>query len=69
MIFQATVGEPESFDQIDISGNPNIQSKIHGGVNGDVATCAIVVNTLPQILRSTPGLKTMGDIPLVSFFS
>ena len=69
MIFQATVGEPESYDLIEITGNPNIHSKIQGGVNGDVATCAIVVNTLPQILRSTPGLKTMGDIPLVSFFS
>lgn len=68
MVFQATVGEPESYDLIEIAGNPNIHSKIQGGVNGDVATCAIVVNTLPQIIRSTPGLKTMGDIPLVSYF-
>ncbi len=67
--FKAAIGVPESFDEIQIKGNPNINSKINGGVNGDVATCAITINAIPQILRSTPGLKTMADIPLVAFFS
>ena len=68
LIFQAAVGEKKSYDEIIISGTPNIHSKISGGVNGDVATCAITLNTIPQILRATPGLKTMVDIPPVSFF-
>ena len=67
--FKAAIGIPESFDQICIEGEPAINSKIAGGVNGDVATCAIVINAIPQILRSTPGLKTMADLPLVAYFS
>jgi 4-hydroxy-tetrahydrodipicolinate reductase len=68
LIFQATVGEPESYDEVIIEGMPHIHSKIAGGVNGDVATCAITLNAIPQILRSTPGLKTMVDVPPVSYF-
>ncbi|MBI1226143.1 MAG: dihydrodipicolinate reductase [Bacteroidetes bacterium] len=68
LVFQATVGEKESYDEVVIEGTPSIRSKIAGGVNGDVATCAITLNTIPQLLRSTPGLKTMVDIPPVSFF-
>lgn len=68
LVFQATVGEPESYDEIIIEGNPGIRSRIEGGVNGDVATCAITLNAIPQVLRSKPGLMTMVDIPPVSFF-
>lgn len=69
LTFQATVGEPESYDEVIIHGTPHIHSKITGGVNGDIATCAITLNAIPQVLRSTPGLKTMVDIPPVSYFS
>ncbi|MDX1939552.1 MAG: hypothetical protein SFU99_03325 [Saprospiraceae bacterium] len=69
LVFQATVGEPESYDEIIIKGNPNIISRISGGVNGDVATCAIVLNAIPQVLRAKSGLQTMADIPLVAFFA
>ncbi len=69
LTFKAAIGIPESYDEVVITGTPNINSKIFGGINGDIATCAIVINALPQILRSTAGLKTMADIPLVSYFS
>jgi hypothetical protein len=69
MIFQATVGEKESYDEVIIKGTPNIKSKIAGGVNGDIATCAIVVNCCKGILKAPAGLRTMTDIPLVSYFS
>ncbi len=68
LVFQAAVGEPESFDEVKIEGTPDICSRITGGVNGDVATCAITLNAIPQVLRSSPGLKTMADVPLISFF-
>ncbi len=68
LIFQATVGEPVSYDEIFIKGEPNINSKIQGGVNGDIATAATILNVVPQLLNATPGLKTMGDIPITSFF-
>lgn len=68
LAFRASVGEPESYDLVEIDGNPKISSKIEGGVNGDVATCAITINAVKQILTAKPGLRTMSDISLVSFF-
>jgi 4-hydroxy-tetrahydrodipicolinate reductase len=68
LIFQASVGEPESFDEVIIEGTPNIHSKIAGGVNGDVATCAITLNAIPEVLRASAGLKTMVDVAPVSYF-
>lgn len=68
LVFRASVGEPASYDLVEIDGNPCISSKIDGGVNGDVATCAITINAVKQILTAKPGLRTMSDIPLVSFF-
>jgi len=67
--FRAAVGEPESYDQVHIDGEPPIQSRIAGGVNGDVATCAIALNTVRSILQASPGLKTMADIPPIAFFN
>jgi len=68
LVFQATVGEKESYDEIEIQGTPTIKSKIEGGVNGDIATCAITVNCTKSILKAVPGLRTMGDLPIPSFF-
>jgi 4-hydroxy-tetrahydrodipicolinate reductase len=62
--FRAAVGEPESFDRVEITGEPNISSTIAGGVNGDTATCAIVLNSIPAVLAAEPGLKTMVDLPI-----
>lgn len=67
--FRAAVGEPESYDEILITGTPNLHSKIHGGVNGDIATGAITINSIPRVLEARPGLRTMMDISPVSFFS
>lgn len=66
--FRAAVGEPESYDRVEIKGEPHISSTIKDGVNGDVATCAIVLNALQQIIKATPGLRTMADIPITAFF-
>ncbi len=67
--FKAAVGEPESYDQVHIDGEPGIKSRIAGGVNGDIATCAITLNAVRSILQAKPGLKTMGQIPPISFFN
>lgn len=68
LVFQATVGEPASYDEIFIKGEPDIHSRINGGINGDVATSAVIINTIGSLLRSKPGLQTMADLPLVSYF-
>ena len=74
--FRAAVGEPESYDQVRIEGEPAIQSRIADGVNGDIATCAITLNAVRSVLRKespglevSPGLETMGDILPVAFFT
>ena len=46
---------------------PAFKSKV-AGVHGDIATASIVVNSLPKILEVAPGLHTMRDMPLPSFF-
>jgi hypothetical protein len=66
--FKAAVGELESYDRVEIKGDPDISSTIKDGVNGDVATCAIVLNALNQIINAAPGLRTMKDIPITAFF-
>ena len=68
LIFRAAVGEPESYDEIRIDGTPNITSKIAGGVNGDVATCAITLNALRSVINAQPGLHTMATVPMVSYY-
>lgn len=66
--FRAAVGEKRSYDTIEINGMPDITSTIRGGVNGDVATCAITLNALRSVLKASPGLKSMLDIPVPGFF-
>jgi hypothetical protein len=65
---EAYLGAPESYDAVEITGSPALKMKIPGGVHGDIATTSIVVNSLPKILRATPGLHTMRDMAIPSFF-
>jgi 2,4-diaminopentanoate dehydrogenase len=62
--FRAAVGEPRSFDQVEIDAAPPILSTIEGGVNGDIATCAVVLNILPVVAAAPGGLHTMLDLPI-----
>lgn len=66
--FRAAVGEPSSYDSIEIKGTPNLTSRIEGGVNGDIATCAITVNAARAVLKAKPGLNTMLDLPVPGSF-
>jgi 4-hydroxy-tetrahydrodipicolinate reductase len=65
---EAYLGAPESYDAVTVEGNPTINSKITGGLHGDVATASITVNSIPKILRVAPGLRTMADMPIPSWF-
>jgi 2,4-diaminopentanoate dehydrogenase len=67
LIFRATVGEPNPRDRIIIEGSPHIELAIKDGINGDIATCAILVNAIPAVVRAAPGLRTMADIGIVPF--
>ena len=66
---EAYLGAPESFDAIDIVGSPMLSFRCATGVHGDIATASMVVNSIPKVLAATPGLHTMRDLALPSFFS
>jgi len=65
---EAYLGAPETYDSVDIEGAPPLSVKAPGGIHGDVATVSLVVNTIPKIIAAPPGLHTMRDLPLPSFF-
>jgi 4-hydroxy-tetrahydrodipicolinate reductase len=65
---EAYLGAPDAYDLIDIDGLPRMSVKIEGGIHGDVATTAIVINSIPKVLDAAPGLHTMRDMPLPSYF-
>ena len=65
---EAYLGSPETYDSVDIEGSPSLSMTIAGGIHGDVATASIIVNSIPKVLSATPGLHTMRDLPLPSFF-
>jgi 4-hydroxy-tetrahydrodipicolinate reductase len=60
------VNAPNPHDSILIDGVPPIDMTIRGGVHGDRATPAIVVNIIPKLKGLEPGLRTMLDLPPVS---
>jgi 2,4-diaminopentanoate dehydrogenase len=65
---EAYLGAPQSFDSVLIEGSPRIHSKIDGGVHGDIATASMVVNSIPAVVDAPPGLRTMRDLRLPSFY-
>jgi 4-hydroxy-tetrahydrodipicolinate reductase len=64
--FQASLKPPEAFDQVLINGSPPVDLMIRGGVHGDLATAAVVVNMIPKVAAAKPGLVTMADLPIPS---
>lgn len=65
---EAYLGAPESYDAVKVSGSPNLDMKIAGGVHGDVATASITVNSIPKVLHAPAGLQTMRSMVLPSYF-
>ncbi len=49
-------------DRIEISGEPPIHQVIEGGVNGDIATAAVISNLVRAVEEARPGLITMADL-------
>ena len=66
---EAYLGAPESYDAVRIEGSPSMYSKVEGGIPGDITTAAVTVNTLPRALAAPPGLQTMRDLPIPSWWS
>jgi len=64
--FQAYIGAEEEYDAITIIGVPNIKQKIQPCVHGDIGTVAMIVNSIPKVIKAPAGLLTMKDLPIPS---
>jgi len=64
----AYLGAPDSYELVVIEGSPRIESRIDRGVHGDIATVAMVVNSIPAVIAAAPGFRTMRDMRLPSFY-
>jgi 4-hydroxy-tetrahydrodipicolinate reductase len=62
------VGAPDPQDTVEIDGEPPVRMTVAGGLHGDIATAAIVVNAIPSAVRAGAGLASMADAPLVHFW-
>jgi len=58
---------PNPHDACQIEGEPSLHLKLDGGVAGDAATVASLVNAGPRALKAPPGLLLMTDISVPSF--
>ncbi len=63
---QMSTGAEHPRDEIEIAGTPDVQLMIEGGVQGDQATAAVIVNAVPRVVEHDPGLVTMLDLPPVT---
>jgi 4-hydroxy-tetrahydrodipicolinate reductase len=60
---QMYVGAPDPRDEIFLAGDPPLHLLFEGGIFGDSATAAILVNSARQVVEAPPGLLTILDLP------
>ncbi len=56
--------EDVAADRVIVRGVPDVEMEIKGGVHGDRATAAMVVNSIPRITQTRCGVLTMDDIAI-----
>ncbi len=62
---QAYVGAESPRDHVLVDGDPPVDATVTGGLSSEASTAAILVNSLPRVLASPPGLLSVKDLPLV----
>jgi hypothetical protein len=67
LVFIAALDAGEDGDTVKITGKPDLEVKLKG-TNGDIATVAIAVNAIKRVLEAGPGLVTMRDLPIVTWW-
>jgi 4-hydroxy-tetrahydrodipicolinate reductase len=63
LTLQMSVGAENPRDEVALSGDPDVSLVIPGGLHGDVATAAVVVNAIPLVTAAAPGLRVMAELP------
>jgi 4-hydroxy-tetrahydrodipicolinate reductase len=67
LTFIAALEAGDRGDTIVVKGSPDLKVELHG-TNGDLATVAMAVNAIRRVRAAEPGLLTMPDLPIVTFF-
>lgn len=62
------VGAKNPRDAVLVDGDPPIDLVVRGGIFGDSATVAALINGIPLAHQAQPGLKTVKDVPLLRAF-
>jgi 4-hydroxy-tetrahydrodipicolinate reductase len=57
------IGAEDPREEAIIEGEPPLRLVVPGGIPGDPATAAVLVNAIPRVVAAPPGLVTMRDIP------
>ncbi|MCS7246467.1 MAG: hypothetical protein NZ696_02550 [Thermomicrobium sp.] len=55
-----------AYDRVRLEGATPLELVIPGGLQGDRATTAIVLNAVPRVVEHPPGLVTMVDLPIIT---
>lgn len=58
---------PDPHDAMEITGQPPLKLRIDGGVAGDMATIAAMVNAIPRVLQAPPGVLLVTDLGVPSW--
>lgn len=61
---QMYLGAPAPHDRVIIRGQPDLDLTLPGGIAGDTATVAALVNTVPRLLAASPGLRLLTELAL-----
>jgi 4-hydroxy-tetrahydrodipicolinate reductase len=67
LTFVAALDAEGEQDTVTIAGLPDLEVMLKG-TNGDLATVAIVVNAIRRVREAAPGLVTMRDLPVISWW-
>lgn len=62
------VGADDPRDAVLVHGDPPVDLVVRGGIFGDSATVATLINGIPQVINAAPGLATVIDVPLPKAF-
>ncbi len=63
------VGAEDPHDAALIEGDPPIHLRAVGGIFGDSATVATLLNAVPRVVAAAPGLHTVLDLPVPRVWS
>lgn len=63
------VGAEDPRDRVQVEGDPPMELLVPGGIFGDTATVATLVNTAALVGEARPGLRTMAELPVPRAFA